>query len=94
MFAAELGSLESVRLLPDAGANPNAATTFAATRSCGASATPPSSGCSCRKALSADARSKPGRTPLLIAPAYDGATEASRLLVEKGRMSTLVIREG
>jgi ankyrin repeat protein len=28
MFAAELGSLESVRLLLDAGADPNAATTF------------------------------------------------------------------
>src|SRR5205823_12493133 len=31
-----------------------------------------------------DTRSQLGRTPLLIAAAYDGATEAARLLIEKG----------
>jgi hypothetical protein len=36
------------------------------------------------KGAKVDARSKLGRTPLLIAAAYDGATEAARLLIEKG----------
>jgi hypothetical protein len=36
------------------------------------------------KGARANARSNLGRTPLLIAAAYDGATEAAQLLIEKG----------
>ncbi len=50
MYAAALGSLESMRLLLDAGADPNVANDFARLLSCGAPATPRRSGCSCRKA--------------------------------------------
>jgi len=84
MYAAALGSLESMRLLLDAGADPNGANDFAATPLMWCAGDAAKVRLLLSKGAKADARSKLGRTPLLIAAAYDGATEAARLLIEKG----------
>ena len=84
MYAAALGSLESMRLLLDAGADPNAANDFAATPLMWCAGDAAKVQLLLSKGAKVDARSKLGRTPLLIAAAYDGATEAARLLIEKG----------
>jgi N-acyl-D-amino-acid deacylase len=84
MYAAALGSLESMRILLDAGADPNVANNFAATPLMWCAGDAAKVRLLLSKGAQADARSKLGRTPLLIAAAYDGATEAARLLIEKG----------
>jgi ankyrin repeat protein len=84
MYAAALGSLESMRLLLDAGADANAANDFAATPLMWCAGDAAKVRLLLSKGAKVDARSKLGRTPLLIAAAYDGATEAARLLIEKG----------
>ena len=84
MYAAALGSLESMRLLLDAGADPNVANDFAATPLmwCGGDASKVRLLLS--KGANVNARSNLGRTPLLIAAAIDGSTEVARLLIDKG----------
>lgn len=84
MYAAALGSLESMRLLLDAGADPNAANDFAATPLMWCAGDAAKVRLLLSKGARVDARSKLGRTALLVAAAYDGATEAARLLIEKG----------
>jgi ankyrin repeat protein len=84
MYSAALGSLESMRLLLDAGADPNAANDFAATPLMWCAGDAAKVRLLLSKGAKVDARSKLGRTPLLIAAAYDGAMEAARLLIEKG----------
>ena len=84
MYAAALGSLESMRLLLDAGADPTAANDFAATPLMWCAGDSAKVRLLLSKGAKVDVRSKLGRTPLLIAAAYDGATEAARLLIEKG----------
>jgi ankyrin repeat protein len=84
MYAAALGGLESMRLLLDAGADPNAANDFAATPLMWCAGDAAKVRLLQSKGARVDARSKLGRTPLLIAAAYDGASEAARLLIEKG----------
>lgn len=84
MYAAALGSLESMRLLLDAGADANAANDFAATSLMWCAGDAAKVRLLLSKGAKVDARSKLGRTPLLIAAGYDGATEAARLLIEKG----------
>src|SRR5579863_555645 len=84
MYAAALGSLESMRLLLDAGADPNAANDFDATPLMWCAGDAAKVRLLLSKGANANARSKLGSTPLLIAAAYDGATEAARLLIEKG----------
>ncbi len=84
MYAAALGSLESMRLLLDAGADPNAANDFDATPLMWCAGDAAKVRLLLSKGANPNARSKLGRTPLLIAAAYDGATEAARLLIEKG----------
>ena len=84
MYAAALGSLESMRLLLDAGADPNAANDFAATPLMWCAGDAAKVRLLLSKGADASARSDLGRTPLMIAAAYDGATEAARLLIEKG----------
>ena len=84
MYAAALGSLDSVRLLLDAGADPNAANDFAATPLMWCAGDAAKVRLLLSKGADAGARSRLGRTPLLIAVSYDGATEAARLLMEHG----------
>jgi ankyrin repeat protein len=84
MYAAALGSPESMRLLLDAGADPNTANVFAATPLMWCAGDVAKVRLLLSKDARVDARSQLGRTPLLISAAYDGATEAARLLVEKG----------
>jgi ankyrin repeat protein len=84
MYAAALGSLESMRLLLDAGADPNTANDFAATPLMWCAGDAAKVQLLLSKSAKVDARSKLGRTALLIAAAHDGATEAARLLIEKG----------
>src|ERR1035438_7536856 len=84
MYSAAVGSLESMRLLLDAGADPNAANDFAATPLMWCARDDAKVRLLLSEGARADARSKLGRTPLLVAAAYDGALEAAILLIEKG----------
>jgi ankyrin repeat protein len=84
MYAAALGSLDSMRLLLDAGADPNVANNFDATPLMWCAGDAAKVRLLLSKGAKADARSKLGRTPLLIAAYNDGAIEAARLLLEKG----------
>lgn len=84
MYAAALGSQESMRFLLDGGADPNVANDFGATPLMWCAGDAAKVRLLLSKGAKADARSQLGRTSLLIAAAYDGATEAARLLIEKG----------
>jgi ankyrin repeat protein len=84
MYAAALGSLEAMRLLLDAGAEPNAANDFAATPLMWCAGNANKVRLLLSKGARVNVRSKLGRTPLAIAAAYSGATEAARLLIENG----------
>jgi len=84
MYSAALGSLESMRLLLDAGADPNASNDFAATPLMWCAGDAAKVRLLLSKGAKVDARSKLGRTPLLIAAAHDGAIETARLLMERG----------
>jgi len=83
MYAASLGSAESMRLLLDAGADPNAPNLLAATPLMWCAGDAVKVRMLLAKGAQVNVRSKLGRTPLLIAATYDGATEAARLLIEK-----------
>jgi ankyrin repeat protein len=84
MYAAALGSVESVRILLESGVDPNSANDFAATPLMWCAGDAAKVRLLLAKGAHANSRSNLGRTPLLIAAAYDGATEAARLLIEKG----------
>jgi hypothetical protein len=76
MYSAALGSLESMRLLLDVGADPNAANDFAATPLMWCADDAAKVRLLLSKSADANARSRLGRTPLTISAAYDDATEA------------------
>ena len=84
MYAAAIGSLESMRLLLDAGADPNAGNDFTATPLMWCAGDAAKVRLLLSKGASVNARSSLGRTPLLIAAAQDGSVEVVRLLIEKG----------
>ena len=84
MYAAALGSLESMRLLLDAGADPNAANDFAATPLMWCAGDTAKLRLLLSKGANVNVRSSLGRTPLLIAATIDGSTEVARLLIDKG----------
>ena len=84
MYAAAIGSFESMRLLLDAGADPNAANDFTATPLMWCAGDTAKVRLLLSKGAKVDARSSLGRTPLLIAATQDGTIEVARLLIEKG----------
>jgi hypothetical protein len=84
MYAAALGSLDSMRLLLDAGADPNAANKADATPLMWCAGDAAKVSLLLSKGAKVDARSKLGRTPLLIAAYNQGAIESARLLIDKG----------
>jgi ankyrin repeat protein len=94
LYAAALGSAESMRLLLDAGADPNAANDLNATPLMWCAGDAVKVRMLLSKGANVNVRSKLGRTPLLIAAAYDGATEAARLLIEKGADVNAVDKSG
>jgi len=84
MYAAVLGSLESMRLLLDAGADPNVANNFAATPLMWCAGDAAKVRLLLSKGANVNARSNLGHTPLSIAATIDGSTEVARLLIDKG----------
>ena len=84
MYAAALGSLDSMRLLLDAGADPNAGNQFDATPLMWCAGDAAKVRLLLSKGAKVDTRSKLGRTALLIAAYNDGAIEGAGLLLEKG----------
>ena len=84
MYAAALGSLETVKVLVEAGADVNAPNDFGATPLMWCAGDAAKVRYLLSKGAGVNARSKLGRTPLMIAAMYDGALEAARLMIEKG----------
>jgi ankyrin repeat protein len=84
MSAAALGSLDAMKVLVEAGAEVNAANDFGATALMWCAGDLAKVRYLLSKGAAVTARSKAGRTPLLIAATYDGSVEAGRLMIEKG----------
>lgn len=84
MYAAALGSVESMRLLLEAGADPNTPNNFDATPLMWCAGDAAKVRLLLSKGAKVEARSKLGRTPLMIAAYNDGAIETAGLLLEKG----------
>jgi len=72
MYAAAFGSLESMKLLVDQGADVNARNAFDATALMWAVFDLDKTRLLLEKGADVNARSKQGRTPLIIAATYDG----------------------
>jgi ankyrin repeat protein len=84
MFAAAVGSVESMRLLLDAGADPNAVNKAGASPLmwCAGDAAKVKLLLTCGASVHAVAEA--GRTPLHMTAYYDGSAEVARLLIAKG----------
>lgn len=84
MYAAAVGSLESMRLLLDAGAEANVANNSDATPLMWCAGDVAKVRLLLAKGARVNARSKQGRTPLQIAVYYPNSIKIVRLLIEKG----------
>ncbi len=84
MYAAAYGSIEAMNMLLEAGADVSAKNAFDVTALHWCSGDLAKVRLLVSKGADVNARSKQGRTPLLIAAAHDGAFEIVKLLIEKG----------
>src|SRR5205085_11083571 len=84
MYSAALGSLQSMKILVEAGAGVNAANDFGATPLMWCAGDLAKVRYLLSKGASVTARSKIGRTPLLIAAMYDGSIEVAAPTIGKG----------
>lgn len=84
MVAAAVGSADSMRLLLDSGADPNAANRAGATPLMWCAGDLTKVKLLLNRGARVDAVSKAGRTPLQVAAYNDGAVETARLLIARG----------
>ena len=84
MFAAAFGSVDGMKLLLDGGAEVNAKNAFDVTALHWCAGDLAKVRLLLAKGADINARSKQGRTPLIVAAAYDGNLEVVKLLIEKG----------
>lgn len=84
MYAAAYGSIDEMKLLLAAGADVNANNAFDATALMWCANDLAKVRLLVEKGANVNARSKQGRTPLIIAAAHDGNFDVVKLLVEKG----------
>lgn len=84
MHAAAFGSVEAVRILLDAGAEPNAKDAFGATALLWAAGDPEKARILVEHGADVNAQTTRGRTPLIFAAAHAGNLETVRLLLAKG----------
>ncbi len=84
MYAAAVGSLRSMSMLADAGADVNAKNEFGVTALMWCATDEARVRLLLSKGADANARSRQGRTPLLIAAATEGTTGILKLLLDKG----------
>lgn len=92
MYAAALGNMGAFKLLLDSGVDVNAANAFDATALMWCANQPDMVRRLLAKGADVNAKSKMGRTPLLIAATYSGNTTVVRLLLAKG--ANVLVRDG
>lgn len=84
MCAAAVGSSETLKLLLDRGADPNAKNAFGASALMWAAGDITKVRLLLAKGAEVNARSNFGRTPLLLATLHDGSHDIAQLLIDKG----------
>ena len=84
MYAAAYGSLDTLTLLLNSGADVNAKNSFDSTALHWAAAEPERAARLIAKGADVNARTKQGRTPLMIAAACNGCSETVKLMLAKG----------
>jgi len=84
MYAAAVGSLHSMEMLLDAGADVNTTNGFGVTALMWCATDEAKVRLLLSKGADANARSKQGRTPLLIAASTEGSSSILKLLLDKG----------
>ena len=84
MYAAAIGSIDAMNMLVSAGAEVNEKNALDATALHWCAGDLAKVRLLVSKGADVNARSKPGRTPLIIAAAHDGASEIVRVLLNKG----------
>lgn len=84
MYAAATGSIETMKLLLDRGADPNVKNAFGATALMWAAGDIGKVRLLLAKGADLNARSNFGRTPLMLAALHDGSHEIAKLLIDRG----------